>query len=67
MANDSFSEEELIHIAAFKGLVFDQEDAVDPDKECDWADLSYGFFLGRGLKPERANEIAAYVTYNPPW
>lgn len=34
---------------------------VDPDDECDWFDLAYGFFLGMGLEPEHALNVAEEV------
>lgn len=31
---------------------------VDPDREHDWFDLCYGFFLGKGLSPSPAKALA---------
>ncbi len=43
---------------AWRTEVNEKASKVDPDDEHDWFDLAYGFFLGKGLRPARAKELA---------
>jgi hypothetical protein len=47
----------------FRAEVCARSQAVDPQGERDWYDLSYGFFLGLGLDPEDAHTAANEARY----
>lgn len=32
-----------------------------------WGDMTLGFFLGKGLSPEDAWDLALHVRYHTPW
>ena len=46
----------------FRREVYDRAQEVDPENECDWNNLAYGFFLGRQLSIEEAYAAAEWVT-----
>lgn len=47
----------------FRTEICRREDEVDPEGECDWYDLSIGFFIGIGVKPLNAHEYACEARY----
>ena len=46
-------------IAKWKERVKDRAAEVDPDAQFDWYDVCFGFFLGYGFEPDRANDLAS--------
>jgi hypothetical protein len=48
---------------AYKRLVCDQSDEVDPQGEQDWFSMSLGFFMGYGLTLDEAHSLSLWVAY----
>lgn len=48
----------------FKKEVCDRSKIVDPEEERDWYDLSFGYFLSKGLSVEDATTLACVVRYD---
>lgn len=57
------TQEELEAVAAFRTEVCARSVEIDPSEERDWYELSIGWFLGRGLAFEAAEEMALFVRY----
>lgn len=50
-------------IDQFKTEVSDKATEIDPDNEYCWKSLTYGWYLAKGYKPEKALEIAITIRY----
>lgn len=57
----SYFNEELIE--DFKREVNDKAEEIDENSEYDWFVLTYGWALGKGLKPENAHSFSIYIRY----
>lgn len=49
------------HVQEWVDRVFEKADDVDPNRTQVWRDLCVGFFLGRGLTPPEAHDLARMV------
>jgi hypothetical protein len=47
----------------FKHDVCDKHAEVDPDNECHWNEIAYGYFLAKGCTLEDASELSQQVEY----
>ena len=59
-----FTEAEHKALEDFKARCCDQQDAIDPDDEFQWFDMSYGFFLAHKLSRDAAYQLALHVRYD---
>lgn len=48
----------------FAREVFDRSDEIDPDSEADWASLTTGWALAKGMSPHDANTFAWHIRYH---
>jgi hypothetical protein len=64
MARKPETEQEKKAIVRFRTEVCARAREVDENEEYHWFELGYGFFLGCGLDPASALEMALYVRYN---
>ena len=55
------NDKDKVLIQAWNDEVYSKMDEVDPRDEYYWTSLSYGFFLGKGVSIEKADELANYV------
>jgi hypothetical protein len=49
------NDEEAIELWTRK--IFARSDVIDPAGERDWVDMAYGFLMGLGFEPEKAEAL----------
>lgn len=45
------------HVLAWKEMVYDKGEEVDPDSEYIWEGVAVGFFIARGLTADEARDL----------
>jgi hypothetical protein len=60
----TLSPEELRIAHRLKSDVYDNPKLIDPFSDHYWYEITYGFFLGAGLEPARARELAMLAFYD---
>ncbi len=51
-------------VEMFRQEIHNRATEIDPDNAQDWHDLTYGYFLGKGLSISDALELAIYIRYS---
>lgn len=62
--NIKLTKQEKDILLAFKADVCERSNEVDAEEEQDWFGISLGYFIAKGVKPERAHLMSVHVRYD---
>lgn len=51
-------------VKLWKENVYDQSQKIDPNNECNWTDMSFGFLLAHGVDIDEAKKISVNLGYD---